>query len=130
EGREVTTETDLPPSSGAAFTEALKGDSGSLDAWLEANDESEVAAHVEAYASACVARATAAKDAEIETLLAELDIRDSIIATHAADTREYQKRISQAEARADKLAEALKEIRSRSAMNLAMNPNPFELTAM
>src|SRR5690606_1934080 len=71
-----------------------------------------------------------AQTAEIETLLAELDIRDSIIATHAADTREYQKRISQAEARADKLAEALKEIRSRSAMNLAMNPNPFELTAM
>lgn len=32
--------------------------------------------------------------------------------------------------RAELLAEALKEIRSRSAMNLAMNPNPFELTAM
>src|SRR5690606_2052018 len=49
-----------------------------------------------------------AQSAEIETLLAELDIRDSIIATHAADTREYQKRISQAKARADKLAEALR----------------------
>ncbi len=32
--------------------------------------------------------------------------------------------------RAERLAEALKEIRSRSAMNLAMNPNPYELTAL
>lgn len=59
-------------------------------------------------------RATAAKDAElvelrstIESLRAEVDFRDSVIATHAADTREYQKRISQAEARAERLAEAL-----------------------
>lgn len=62
------TKTDLPPSSIAAFTEALWGDSGSLDAWLEANDESEVAAHIEAYASTCVSSATAEKDAEIERL--------------------------------------------------------------
>lgn len=32
--------------------------------------------------------------------------------------------------RAERLAEALKEIRSRSEMNLAMNPNPYELTAL
>lgn len=43
----------------------------------------------------------------IESLRAEVDFRDSVIATHAADTREYQKRISQAEARAERLAEAL-----------------------
>ena len=30
----------------------------------------------------------------------------------------------------ERLREALKEIRSRSSMNLAVNPNPFELTAM
>lgn len=51
---------------------------------------------------------TAPLQDEIETLLADLDRRDSIIATHAADTREYQKRISQAEARAERLAEALR----------------------
>ncbi len=34
------------------------------------------------------------------------------------------------QARAERLAEALADILSRSAMNLAMNPNPFELTAM
>src|SRR5690606_37177289 len=32
--------------------------------------------------------------------------------------------------RAERLAEALEEIRSRSCMNLAMNPNPYELTAL
>jgi hypothetical protein len=64
-----------------------------------------------AYARANVAHAIAPLQAEIETLLAELDIRDSIIATHAADTREYQKRISQAEARAEQLAEALRHQR-------------------
>lgn len=62
------TDIKLTPSSVAAFTEALKGESGSLDAWLEVNDESEVAAHIEAYASACVSSATAEKDAEIERL--------------------------------------------------------------
>ena len=34
------------------------------------------------------------------------------------------------EARSDKLAEALEEIRRRSAINRAMNPNPYELTAL
>ena len=53
----MTAETDLLPSSVAAFTEALKGERGSLDAWLEVNDEREVAAHVEAYARACVSSA-------------------------------------------------------------------------
>lgn len=36
----------------------------------------------------------------------------------------------EAEARADKLAEALEEIWSRTCINEAMNPNPFVLTAM
>src|SRR5690606_35907161 len=70
---DVSAETDLLPSSVAAFTEALKGERGSLDAWLEVNDEREVAAHVEAYARACVAHVTAAKDAEIEALRAEVE---------------------------------------------------------
>lgn len=34
------------------------------------------------------------------------------------------------QAERDALREALKEIRSRSSINLAMHPNPFELTAM
>lgn len=75
----MATETDLPPSSIAAFTEALQGESGSLDAWLEAHDESEVAAHIEAYANACVSSATAEKDAEIDALRTRLEdtVRDS-----------------------------------------------------
>ena len=32
--------------------------------------------------------------------------------------------------RVERLAEALEDILSRSCMNFAMNPNPFELTAM
>ena len=35
----------------------------------------------------------------------------------------------ESEERAERLAEALEEIRSRSAMNLAMRPDQFELTA-
>ena len=68
----MTAETDLLPSSVAAFTEALKGGRGSLDAWLEVNDEREVVAHIEAYARANVAVATATLQAEIEALRAEV----------------------------------------------------------
>lgn len=35
-----------------------------------------------------------------------------------------------AQEQAERLREALKEIRSRSCMNLAMNPNPYALTAL
>lgn len=75
----MTDKPDLPPSSVTAFTEALKGERGLLDAWLEVNDESEVAAHIEAYASACVSSATAEKDAEIDALRTRLEdtVRDS-----------------------------------------------------
>lgn len=64
-----------------------------------------------AYARANVAHATAPLQAEVEALRAEVDLRDSVIATHAADTREYQKRISQAEARAERMAEALRGLK-------------------
>lgn len=69
----MTAEPDLLPSSIAAFTEALHGERGSLDAWLEVNDEREVRAHVEAYASARVARATAELEAEMQALAATAD---------------------------------------------------------
>lgn len=92
----MTADVELPPSSVAAFTEALHGDRGSLDAWLEVNDEREVRAHVEAYARANVTHATAAKDAEIEALRAEVE----------KVTCELMDAIT----RADKLAEALREL--------------------
>lgn len=38
------TDVKLLPSSAAAFTEALHGDHGFLNAWLRAHDESEVRA--------------------------------------------------------------------------------------
>lgn len=127
----MTTETDLPPSSVAAFTEALKGARGSLDAWLEANDESEVAAHIEAYASACVSSATAEKDAEIDALRTRLEdtVRDSTNKIEAlqADVErlnaESEQHLRQAmsngakaraaKAHAERLAEEMREARDR-----------------
>ncbi|HEY8355392.1 MAG TPA: hypothetical protein VIK69_10320 [Methylophilaceae bacterium] len=47
---------------------------------------------------------------------------------YARDNVAYATTTLQAEVEA--LREALKEIRSRSSMNLAMNPNPYELTAL
>jgi len=38
--------------------------------------------------------------------------------------------LAEERARAERLAEALEYILSRSCMNLAMNPNPYELTAL
>lgn len=67
------TDVKLLPSSVAAFAEALHGDHGSLDAWLRAHAESEVRSHVEAYARANINVATAAKDAEIKALQAEVE---------------------------------------------------------
>lgn len=40
-----------PPASVLAFAEALNGQRGAIDAWLECNDEAEVRAHVRAYAA-------------------------------------------------------------------------------
>lgn len=40
--------TLLSASSVVAFTEALNGERGALDAWLECNDEKEVRAHIKA----------------------------------------------------------------------------------
>jgi hypothetical protein len=57
-------------------------------------------------ARACVSSAT-------EALRAEVAYRDGVIATHSADTRDYQKLIREAEHRAERLAEAL-----RSAVDL------------
>ena len=69
----MTADIELLPSSVMAFSEAMQGRTGALDAWLECNNEAEVRAHVEAYARANVARAVAAKDAEIAALRAERD---------------------------------------------------------
>lgn len=49
---------------------------------------------------------------------------------HARSMQDMEERLDAAQAECERLAEALEEIRSRSAMNLAMHPNPFELTAM
>lgn len=90
----MTADIELLPSSVAAFTEALKGERGSLDAWLEVNDEREVAAHVEAYTRANVAHATAAQAAEIEALRVRADAMAGEAIKH--------------EARAERMAEALR----------------------
>ena len=54
---------ELPASSIMAFVEAINGSRGSLDAWLECNNEAEVREHILAYADhhnaarqACVAQ--------------------------------------------------------------------------
>lgn len=102
------TDVKLLPSSVAAFTEALHGDRGSLDAWLEVHDEREVRAHVEAYARANIGVATAARDAEIEALRAEVGElhmhakrRDQYAVEKAAQALDWKKR-------AERLAEALR----------------------
>jgi hypothetical protein len=126
----VTAETDLPPSSVAAFTEALRGESGSLDAWLEVNDESEVAAHIEAYARANVLHHTAAQAAEIEALRELCGMAYQLAGVHDAPEKwldalsnaaagrpfstdgllpYWPQAVCEAEARAEQLAEALRE---------------------
>lgn len=67
---------------------------------------------LENYARANVLHHTAAQAAEIEALRAIIDNREAIIATHAADTREYQKQLMHAQARAERLAEAIKAYKS------------------
>ena len=52
----------------------------------------------------------------------QLDEYEHIIAAHTAEIERLQGEV-------DALREALEDIRSRSSMNLAMNSDPFELTA-
>lgn len=78
------------------FSDAMKGGRGELDAWLEVNNEADVRLHVEAYTRAKVSHAIAAKDAEIEALRA--DLADYMAAANSEATR------------AERLAEALREI--------------------
>lgn len=100
------------------------------------------------YARANVAHATAAKDAEIEALRAEVER----LRTDLMESDEIREKLGHLLTRtaaalkgeppagvwhswhdlpekAAQLAKALEEIRSRSSINLAMHPNPFELTA-
>lgn len=62
----MTTNTlaKLAPSSVLAFSEALHGAKGELDAWLECNNEAEVKAHI----FSLTAQAPAITDHDIETL--------------------------------------------------------------
>lgn len=59
---------ELLPSDVARFTEALNGIPGSLDAWLECNDESEVRANIKALTIATVEHHTAKLREENEAL--------------------------------------------------------------
>ncbi len=86
----------LAPSSVAAFTEAMRGPKGALDAWLEDNNEAEVRAHVEAYARAVAEHNVKERDAEIEALRAEVELW-----RHKAAIHKYRR---------ERLAEALREL--------------------
>ncbi len=48
----------------------------------------------------------------------------------AAEWKRVTAALSEAKARAERLEKALKDIRSLSSINSAMNPNPFALTAL
>jgi len=61
--------------------------------------------------------------AEVGELHMHAKRRDQYAVEKAAQALDWKKR-------ADQLAKALEEIRSRTSMNLAMHPNPFELTAL
>lgn len=67
--------------------------------------------------------------AEIERLRAELEGWKEQHARDSAELRRICQHRDEYKARAERLAEALEDIRSRSSMNLAMNSDPFELTA-
>jgi hypothetical protein len=77
-----------------------------------------------------VANATAPLQAKIEALRAEAlgAVGDAMQAR--AELKDWRGAAETYKNRAERLAEALEEILSRSSMNLAMNPNPLELTAM
>jgi len=129
------TDMKQPSSSVTAFTEALHGEQGALAAWLEANDEREVVAHIEAYARANVAVATAALRAEIDRLRADVeDYRtngaaavkfapgsaywsDELCRLFGDDARTgirvLESRYQQERARAEQLEEALRELEER-----------------
>lgn len=49
---------------------------------------------------------------------------------HARSMQDLEERFEVAQAEVEAMREAFEEILSRSCMNLAMNPNPYELTAL
>lgn len=110
-------DVELLPSSVAAFVEALKGERGSLDAWLEVNDEREVAAHVEAYARANIAPLQAENErlrAEVERLRRLVQERDAMLGRRLcsgtnADGKPRCLVLAEERARADRLTEALRD---------------------
>jgi|SRR5690606_29893014 len=92
-------DVELLPSSVAAFVEALKGERGSLDAWLEVNNEREVAAHVEAYARANLAPL----QSEIEALRTEIaQMKRRLILANTRKAK-HKKRAVKAEAEIERL---------------------------
>lgn len=86
-----------------------------------AADSADVRGFVEHYARANVAHATAARDAEVEALQAEVETRKEDYATLTemwrADEAKYRDLAEQAEARAERLAEALRAFPAE--------PNPY-----
>ncbi|HEY9145647.1 MAG TPA: hypothetical protein VIN36_03095 [Thiobacillus sp.] len=102
-----------------AFTEALEGPKGSLDGWLECNNEAEVRAHIKAYARAKVADLVEAYRAALDALdeIANTTSRSLVIGAetystsgHAACVRIANEAIDR-EAVNDTLA-AFSEVRS------------------
>ena len=108
---------------------------------VEPVDYPDVAQALIDYARANVARAIAAKDAEIDALRTRLEdtVRDSTnkieaLRARVGETKEVAVRaMRQRDAqynRAERLAEALEEIRSRSSIDLTMRSDQFALTAL
>lgn len=89
----------LAPSSVAAFTEAMRGPKGTLDAWLEVNNEAEVRAHVEAYAE----QAIDSLRAEVERLVDLVNGMRSTIERQWGGMDSWRERAERAEAEVEAL---------------------------
>lgn len=100
----------LAPSSVAAFTEAMRGPKGTLDAWLEVNNEAEVRAHVEAYAE----QAIDSLQAEVDDANDDFELMSELAINHKA-------RAERAEAEVEALREVLAKIDGIAELALRFN---------
>jgi hypothetical protein len=111
EGWEMTAETDLPPLPDPDYLMPQGQGWPDIPAWSE-NTVRQIVAHH-----------TAPLQAENEALREQLRLS-------TVDQVNAEAEANDARAEIETLREALEEILSRSCMNLAMNPNPYELTAL
>ena len=91
-----------------------------------AHQSERVQEHVRDYARANVANAIAPLQVEIDALQVEIDA----LRAEVAEWKRVTAAQGEAKASAERLAEALEDVRSRSSIDLAMRSDQFELTTL